>query len=136
MIDDIALNVRRVGDRVIFSFPEGPTSFLTLVVTDLEGEELWTVHPVGMSGEKAEPAGAFVAIEVTSAEAGADFLEVLDSLRSDGPPVSFPLCEEVEYGHPPAGYAETAPAMPLQRGASYSIIVLNPRASGAKEFVA
>jgi hypothetical protein len=136
MIDDIVLNVERVDDRIVFSFPEGPISFLTLVVTDVHGEELWTVHPVGMSGEEAKPAGAFVALEVTSAEAGAGFLGILDSLRPGREHVSFTLCKEVEYGAPPAGYAGTSPAKPLQRGASYLILVLNPRASGAKEFVA
>jgi len=135
MIDDITLNVARVDDRIIFSFPEGPISFVTLVVTDVHGEDVWTVHPNGMGGEESKPAGAFVAMEVT-AEAGAAFLGVLDNLRLGGEPVSLPLCAEVEYGRPPAGYAEESAAKMLQRGASYSIIVLNPRASGSKEFVA
>jgi hypothetical protein len=136
VIDDIAVNVERVDDRIVFSFPDGPISFLTLVVTDLHGEELWTVHPIGMGGEQVGPAGAFVAVEVTSAEASAGFLGILDLLHRGGERVPFTLCKEVEYGSPPAGYAETSPAKPLQRDASYSIIVLNPRASGAKEFVA
>jgi hypothetical protein len=136
MTHDVIVNVARVDDKIVFSFPAGPVSFLTLVVADVHGEELWTVHPVGMGGEEAEPAGAFVAMEATAAEADVGFLGILDSFRPGGKHVSFPLCKEVEYGAPPAGYAETSPAKPLQRGVSYSIIVLNPRASGAKEFVA
>lgn len=51
MIYDIPLEIERDERRIVFAFPVGPISFVTLLVTDSAGEELWKVRPAGMSGE-------------------------------------------------------------------------------------
>jgi hypothetical protein len=134
MIEDIPLAIGRRNGRIIFSFPSGPIGFVTLLVTDTDGDEVWQLHPIGMSAGALECEGTFVATPTD--EIGSTFLDLLKPAGDGRELLGLPRCTEVEYGVAPTGYVEIAPALPLEAGGSYSIIVLNARSSAALEFVA
>src|SRR6266511_202028 len=131
MINDIVIDIERVGDQIAFVFADGPVSFLSFVVTENDtGEQLWELCPIGMGGDATSSGGKFAAIEATSPDTSADFWNVVNSLRSDDRLPALPTCEKVQYGVSPEGYKEIAPARPLQRGKSYCVTVLHSRATG------
>ena len=137
MMNDLVIDIERVGDLVAFVFTGGPISFVSLIVSANDtGDDLWELHPIGMDADIVSSGGTFAAIEVGSPDESHDFWKVVESLRPVGEKPALPLCEKVNYGVAPLGYREIAPAKPLHPGTSYSVVVLNPRAGAAREFIA
>jgi hypothetical protein len=131
MITEISLRVRHEEDETTIEFVEGSTSFVTLLVVTLGGEEMWELHPMGMQAAPSN-GGAFFAVPVADVNGLRHLLADLNVDDED----RFEPVNQITYGLVPHGYAEVAPAKPLTEGKTYRVLVLRVPEYGTVDFVA
>src|SRR5690348_10694404 len=102
MIRELEVVVQRTVDGIEFRFSDR-TSFVTLLVTSNDGDELWKLKPAGMAADSIGDS-AFVAVPIE--EASGDAVDVMGAFFTREPEVGLPSFVRVIYGRVPEGYVE------------------------------